>query len=135
MLYVAITPSFVWAALLIATWSVLTYDALRGLGIRHPVMKGLLAVLALQVVAGVSVAIATRIDPIGPLACLVGIFGAMGSLAVTAIQAAAIGFLATIWPRETEGTRRRFKRWTATWLFFSLVALLTHLRSAALCTV
>ena len=58
--------------LVLAAWARLAYVVLNRLRIQHRTMKGLLALMALQVLAGISVTIATSLDRISAYACLIG---------------------------------------------------------------
>lgn len=135
MIYVAVVPGFVWAAVLLALAAAIAFVARRRLGAQQLAMKFLLLVVALQTLAGVSVAMATILDPIGMYACLVGIYGTLGSVFLAVIEAGVIFFLATIWPRSGAGKRLGLASWVLLWLLFQLAAFLTHARSAVLCTV
>lgn len=135
MILVAIIPGYIWAILLLAAWATLAYLASYRLSIRHRSMTGLLVVAAFQALSGMSVAIATKLDQIGTIACLVGAYGALGSLILSLIQTAVVVFFATIQPQKNVGGRHWFAIWVSMWVVFSLTAFLTHARSAALCTV
>ena len=50
MLYVAIIPGWIYALLLLATWSTLVFKASVRLEVVHPLMRIILVVMALQVV-------------------------------------------------------------------------------------
>lgn len=108
MLFVAIIPGYVWAILLLAAYAPLTHLAWNRLVIRHWVMTGLLGLMTLQTVTGVSVAVATQINPISLFACRVGVFGAMSCLAFSLFQIAALVFLSSIWPRDVAIERKLF---------------------------
>jgi hypothetical protein len=135
MIFVAIIPSCIWIALLLVAWATLAYLALIRLSIRHWAMSGLLVAMAVQALAGMSVAVATSLDRISVYACLMGAYGALGSVVLSLLETAVLVFLSTIWPRSSEGGRQRFATWVSMWVFFSLITFLTHVRSAALCTV
>lgn len=135
MIFVVIIPSVVWIALLLGSWSSLAYLALNRLGFRHRAMNSLLAVMAIQGIAGISVAVATSLNSISAYAGLMGAYGALGTVVLFLAQVAVLAVLSAIWPRSSEGGRQQFATWLSMWIFFSLVAFLTHLRSAVLCTV
>lgn len=135
MILVVIIPAFVWIALLLAAWATLVYLACYRLRIRHRAMVVLLAVTALQTLAGLSAAIATSVYQISKFACLMGYYGAWVTAGAIVAEIAVLLFLATIWPRNSGGERHRMGAWVSIWFIFSLIVLLTHLRSAVLCTV
>jgi hypothetical protein len=135
MIFVAIIPSFIWIALLFGTWTTLTYKAFRDLGIRHPAMMVLLAVMAIHALAGSSAAIGTSLYQIGRFPCLMGYYGMWVSVGVVAIETAMLTFLSRLWPRGEGGGKLRFGSWVSIWLAFNVIALLTFTRSSALCTV
>ena len=135
LIFVVIIPSFVWVALLVSTWTTLAFQAYGRLGVRHRTMIGLLAVMATQALAGSSTAIATSVYQIGRFPCLMGYYGTWSSLGVIALELTIILYLPRLWPRGDTGNLLRFGRWLSLWLSFNLIALLTFMRSSALCTV
>ncbi|MEM8484283.1 MAG: hypothetical protein AAF564_01980 [Bacteroidota bacterium] len=135
MLYVVLIPAWLWALMLLAGWTTLAYRAYNQLNFRHPLMLSLLAVLMLQAIVASAGAFATSQYAIGQFACLTGIFGMWGSMGFTLIEAGVLVYLSRHWPRDADRKRRLLRSWTALWLVFKLVALLAHIRSAALCTV
>lgn len=135
MLFVAIIPSFVWVALLLVGWTALAYRGLISCRVRNKAMTGLVALTALQLVAGACAAIATSVYAIGPMACSLGVYGVLLSPVLFAVEAVFVMFLASAWSRRGDGTREGFAGWVSLWVVFCLIAFLTHARSAALCTV
>lgn len=135
MIYVVLIPAWISATLLGAGWTFLVYLASHRLRFRNRFMIVLLAVMALQALAASSTTIITSRDPLNAYACWMGYTGRWFAFFTTLAEAVVIGFLSRNWPLDEEGKRVRFWTWVATWFGFNLVALLAHLRSAALCTV
>lgn len=134
MLYVAITPGYLWSALLLAAWCLVAMPGIRRFGFRHPALASLLIAMAFQAAAAISLAVATSLDSIGRFACLVGGYGRTGTGILTATQAPAVWLLFTLWPKDTQGTRAGVASWVLAWAAFSGLAAAIFLRSAALCT-
>lgn len=135
MLLIAVIPSIVWVGLMLMLASALTIVAVFRLRVRSASMITFLVLLAVQTLAAAGVATATSVSPIGAFACLGGIFGILLIPALSLVQAGLLFRLFRAWPVSSAGGRAGFTGWAAVWLLFGLVAFLTHLRSAALCTV
>lgn len=135
MLYVVLVPWPMWVAILLGTWAAMAYIALGRIRLFHPLMVGLLLVMAVQMVSASTSAVATSFDPIGRFACLMGNRGMWISILVAVPGACVIGFLYRRWPATPHGQKRYFRAWIANWLIFSLFSILAHMRSAGLCTV
>ena len=135
MLYVVLIPALVWVTVLLATWGTLAYYTSQRVGLRGPVLSVWLGILALQAIAASAAAISTSLDPINSFACATGIFGMPISLAVTALAAVVLVMMRKHWPRYKERNRDGFAFTASIWLLLSIVAILAHMRSAALCTV
>jgi hypothetical protein len=135
VLYVAITPGYLWSALLLAAWFMVATPGIRRFGLRHPALVSLLVAMAFQAIAAIAVAVATSADSIGRVACLGGGYGRTGTGLLTATQAPAVWLLFTLWPKDAQGTRVGVASWVLAWVVFSAVAAAMFLRSAALCTV
>ena len=135
MLYVAITPGYLWSTLLLTAWLAVATPAARRFGLRHPALVSLLVAMAFQAIAAVTVAVATSVDTIGRVACLGGAYGATGTGILTATQAPAVWLLVTLWPKDAQGARGGIVPWLLAWVAFSAVAAVIFVRSAALCSV
>jgi hypothetical protein len=135
MLYVVLIPGWVWVASLAGTWATAAHVALVRAGIRNRLLLALLGVMVVQAVAAASTALVTSHDPLAGFACLMGYLGMWVAMFVTLAEAIAVLFLFWIWRRASPGSTSGFVCWTTIWLVFNAVALLAHLRSAALCTV
>ncbi|MEB3212617.1 MAG: hypothetical protein VKL39_14755 [Leptolyngbyaceae bacterium] len=135
MLYIVLIPAWAWVTLLVTAWATLALLVFSELGFRHRVIVGLMAVIALQTIAASSTAIVTSQDPLNDFACLMGYIGMWVSLAISLAEVAVLIFLFTIWPRRKGGGRSRYGLWVSIWIIFSIIALLAHMRSTALCTV
>lgn len=140
MIFVVIMPAWIWVPCLIAIWIALAYKAVRCIGLKNPIMNGLMAILALQTIVASSTAIATSHDPISSFACLTGIFGIFVSPIVTLLEVIALVFLFRSWPRKSgprksDGRKRGFSSWLSLWFALNLAVFLAHMRSALMCTV
>ena len=115
MIFVVLIPAWIWVTLLAASWAKLVYEAHLRLGSRHRVMQGLLVVLALEVAAASSTAIATSQYAIGKYACLMGYFGMWASLVFSLIEAVVLVFLYEVWPKDANTRTNGFSRWVSIW--------------------
>lgn len=120
---------------MVAAWSALAFRAHRRGGFKNFAVVGLLTLLALQVVAASTAAIASNLNPIGKYACQLGIYGTLVSPLILVVEAAVLVFLYRLWPKDSEGLRRGFWPWVSIWLLLCTTSLLVHIRSATMCSV
>ena len=135
MIYVVLIPAWIWFALILVAWATFAYQTNKRIGFGHHVIVGLFATLTFKSIAALSTAIATSQNSIGAFACLMGIFGILLSPIVLLVEAAVLVFWSRVWLRSNGDRKLGFGAWLSIWFILSLIAFLTHLQSAALCTV
>ncbi|MEN7342353.1 MAG: hypothetical protein AAAFM81_05390 [Pseudomonadota bacterium] len=135
MLYIAITPWYIWIAIVAIGWSMLSVLSFARLGIKRPAMFAVLGMLLIQCLSAIVTVTLTHVDAIHPYACLLGAYGAIAMLALVVPQMILVGYLLTEWPRNGDGQRLLVVPWFSIWLMLCLVVYLMHARSAVLCTV
>ncbi|NOT87590.1 MAG: hypothetical protein HOP03_05355 [Lysobacter sp.] len=124
-----------WALLLATVWMILACLATFRLRFRSGIMRGLLVATALQALAAGSAAVVTSLDSIDAYACLMGMLGFVATAFVIVVEAGLLIYLSKQWPRNAAGKRDLIVGWVLIWSIFSMVVLIVHVRSAALCTV
>lgn len=124
-----------WALLLAVGWVMLAYLAIYRLKFRKGIMRGLLVITALQALAAGSAAVVTSLDSINTYACLMGMLGFVATAPAIVVEAGLLFYLSKQWPRSAAGKRELIVGWVLIWSAFSVVVLITHVRSAAMCTV
>ena len=135
MLYIAITPWYVWTAIVMIGWpSLLVFSFVR-LRLTNSSMVALLGILLLQCTSAIAAVHLTRVNAIHPYACLLGIYGTMATLILSVIQIVFVLYLFAKWPRDERDNRIGLVPWVSMWLLLYVATFLMHARSAVLCTV
>lgn len=131
MIYVAVTPSFVWIALIIAGIGVLVLQRPKG-SIVH---SAALILTIAQATVAFAALWTTADDPISNLACLTGY---TGSRFLVTVLLAVVGTLATFLLAARQATillLAQRKGFTAAFAILQLLTLGATYRSVLLCTV
>jgi uncharacterized BrkB/YihY/UPF0761 family membrane protein len=135
MVYALIVPAWLWAVMLFMAWTALGYQAVSRLKLRHPIMIGLLVVLAFQAIAAVVAAAATSLNRISSLACFTGYYGIVALPVVALVVVVALIVLYRVTPQFRGDGWRGLLIWLLIWLGFNLLIFSAHFRSVAFCTV
>jgi hypothetical protein len=135
MIYVSLIPAWIWITAIVFAWGTCAYQTYSRIGFQHSVTKGLIVVFTLQAIVASSSVIATSRDHISEFACIMGVFGTFGTVAIILAKVIVLIFLYRVCLQNSSERRQGLVVSLSAWIGFSVVVFLAHYRSALMCTV